>query len=243
MNSKVASRIMLSMMILLLLVTGLYQTIAQPVGGTIIYSSTDNGTVPSVASLTTAGGSFTTLVLNVTQQNPRWKAYVGNVTGDLLLRDSSNYTIYDWNIATITGEVYASRNSTVDWGNIRCLTDSVLASEETTLNITTSAVDSINNTFPKNAKHKSFWVGGTKIINSSCRAIATYVNNTAQASSENATFQEILLDDTSNLIFATILEQGAIGYDSTKRFDFQMIVADDETETTPTTYYFYAEIG
>ncbi|MBU0472260.1 MAG: hypothetical protein KKF65_06530 [Nanoarchaeota archaeon] len=240
MNNK-TKRIMLAFSLIILAINT-YYILAQPTGASIILNETVNVTPSSAAAITTAGGSFTTLVLNVTQQNARWKAYVGNVSGTMVLQDSNNISIYNWNLATITGEVYSSRSDNVNWSGIRCLTNSVLSSEETFLNITTSSADSINKTFNW-SKHKSFWVGNEQILNSSCKALATYVNDTSQTMSEDAAFQEILLDDGSNLIYSTVLEQDEEGYDISKTFDFQMILAEDEYATTPTTYYFYAEIG
>ena len=170
------------------------------------------------------------------------KAFVGNITGKLTLDDSTSSTIYDWDLTTITGEVYATRSSSITWANVACADNTVLNAEETSINFNDAKVDSINNTFNETI-HKEFMVAGTTITNSTCRAIATYVNDEAQTVDENADFQEVLLDDNSNLIYAGLLEQDATGYDGNSTFDFQIIVPDDETSGVDTTYYFYAELG
>ncbi|MBU0667267.1 MAG: hypothetical protein ABIC91_02605 [Nanoarchaeota archaeon] len=213
---------------------------AEPTGAKITSSTTDEISLPA-ASLTTAGGSMTTMVLNITQQNPRWKAYVGNVTGILTLDDGNNYSIYDWSLTSISGEVYASRNASISWSNIACAQTSLIENECSVLNHTVDAEDSINTTFVARV-HKTLYVGTTKISNSTCKSIATYINDTAQTSSENALFQEVLLQDGTSFIYATILEQNEGGFNN-GLYDFQMIVAEDEFLQTPTTYYFYAEIG
>jgi len=218
-----------------------FLTLADPNGVTIVSNQTETPTPQSAASLTTAGGSFTTLILNATTQTLTWKAYVGNITGSLTLDDASNFSIYDWDLTTISGEVYASRNSTIDWSSIRCLQDSLLATEETQLNITTTKVDSINQTF-NDTIHSSFYVGTTLIQNSTCRSVATYINDTAQAQNESADFQEVMLDDTSRVVYATLLESDVEGY-SLETFDFQMIVAENPTVTASSTYYFWAELS
>ncbi len=218
------------------------QALAAPTGLDIVFNQTVTPPVAPAGSLTTAGGSFTTLVLNVTMQNPRWKAYVGNITGRLTLDDANQNTIYDWTLSTITGEVYASRNASIDWSSVECANSSTILAEESALNITDSKEDSINNTFNQTI-HKGFYVGYTYIQNSTCRAIATYVNDSKQPASENADFQLVLLQSGSTLIYATLLEQDALSYDPNKTFDFQMIVAENEYSSTGTTYYFYAEIG
>jgi hypothetical protein len=215
---------------------------ANPQG--VIVTSNSTVTPPDVgaASVTTTGGSFTTLVLNGTFQNPRWKAFVGNITGTLTLDDALNQTIYDWDLTVVTGEVYASRSSSINWNNIACADNATLNAEEAAISFNSSKIDSINNTF-NTTTHAGFLVAGVNIPNSNCRAIATYIDDQRQTVDENADFQQILLDDDSELVYATILEVDEIGYDGNSRFDFQMILPDEETAGVDTTYYFYAEIG
>ena len=228
-------------LLLLTLFTTTLLVMGAPEGPTIVSNTTESPTPQSAASQTTAGGSFTTLILNATTQTLKWKAYVGNITGTLSLRDAQNFSIYDWDLTTITGEVYASRNNTIDWDSIRCANQTEITEEENHLNIATSAVDSINSTF-NDTIHTSFFVGTTPISNSTCRSIATYVNDTAQTADENADFQLILLSDTQRRVYATILEDDVQGYNN-GAFDFQMIVAEDPTTSVPSTYYFWAELG
>ncbi|MEK6946851.1 MAG: hypothetical protein AABX32_04555, partial [Nanoarchaeota archaeon] len=63
-------------------------------------NSTLNGT-------TSPGGYIFTAILDSTQQNTRWKGYVGNVTGTLTLDDASANTLFAWTLTSVTGEVYA----------------------------------------------------------------------------------------------------------------------------------------
>jgi hypothetical protein len=214
---------------------------AVPVGPTILFNSTQTVSPRVATQITTAGGSFTTLVINATTQTPRWKAYVGNVTGKLALDDANNKSIFDWSVTSVTGEVYATRNSTIDWSTIMCANSTVIINEQSGLNISNSNPDSINRTFA-NRVHRSFYVGTSLITNSTCPAIATYVNGSSQASLENASFQEILLTDSaSRMVYSTLINQNTTGYNAQK-FDFQMIVAENEFQQTPTTYYLYAEL-
>ncbi|MBR9677121.1 hypothetical protein GOV04_03200 [Candidatus Woesearchaeota archaeon] len=226
--------------IMLLLIASL--TAAIPAGPQILYNSTETAPVTPGTYLNTSGGTFTTLLINGTTQTPRWKAYAGNVTGKLTLDDSTNQTIYDWSLATITGEVYVSRNDTnINWNDLKCANQSTIGAEQSYLNINNSNADSINNTF-FNKTHKTFFAAGNSITNSTCQAIATYVNDQAQASSEASLFQEVLLQDsTGNLIFTTLIEEDQQGFD-TSTYDFQIIIPEDETSQTPTPYYFYVEL-
>lgn len=215
--------------------------LADPQGTQITNNVTETTPVGSVGSLTTAGGSFTTLVLNTTTQTPRWKAYVGNVTGTFTLDDADGNTLYDWSTNTFTGEVFASRSSAVDWGQVQCVQDSNILAEHTALNMTAVQVDNINRTF-NDTIHAEFWVGSSFFAQSNCRAIATYVNDASQTPDVNADFQVVLLDDTSNLVFTALVENDQTGFDS-QPYDFQMIVPESDRQATPQTYYFYTELG
>jgi len=214
---------------------------AEPQGVSITSSVTENASVRSPASSAAQGGSFTTLVLNVTSQTSKWKAYVGNVTGKMTLDNSLNQTIYDWSLSIVQGEVYVSRNNSVTFTSLACANAANITAEHTALGINATSDDSINNTF-RQSVHRSFIVGGTGLVaNSSCSAIATYINDAAQTPSESADFQEILMSDGRNVVYVTLLENNAAGFDNSQ-YDFQAIVPDDPTATT-TTYYFYAELG
>jgi hypothetical protein len=215
---------------------------AAPSGPVITFNNTQNVTPEPATQITTAGGSFTTLVLNATTQTPRWKAYVGNVTGTLVLDDANYRSIFDWSLSSVTGEIYATRSSTtIDWSSIACADRTAISSEDTTLNMSVENADTINKTFV-NTIHKQFYVGAKLIQNSTCPAIATYINDTAQTPSEDASFQEIVLKDTSNaIIFTTLITQNTTGFD-TNNYDFQMILPEDEYKATPSTYYLYVEL-
>ncbi|MBW2990746.1 hypothetical protein KY348_03510 [Candidatus Woesearchaeota archaeon] len=196
------------------------------------------------------GGTITTVTLDVTQQNNAWKAYVGNITGALVLRDSDGWSIYEWviNSSGFTGNIYASRNDSVAWDNLKCANDTILTSENTFFGMSSGASDNINNTFNYTI-HKEINTStsiGT-IANGTCPSTATYVNGSAQTISESAYFQEILLYDNTNLIYHTFIDQDAWGFDNNASgtnvtYDFQLIVAENSTGPG-TTYYFYAEIS
>jgi len=214
---------------------------ADPTGVSVEFNETLNYSIQPAAAITTAGGTFTTLRLNTTTQNLRWKAYAGNISGKLTLDDGANYTIYDWSLALIAGEVYASRNSSINWANINCSNRTSVYAEENAMNISEGNPDTINRTFI-NKIHKQFVSGSRLIVNSTCPAIATYVNDTAQAPAENATFQEVLLNDGASMVYATLLETGLDGFNKQK-YNFQLILPEKGIPSAPTTYYFFAELG
>ena len=227
--------------VLILIILNATNILAQPTGAEITFNQTETIAPVPASELTTEGGSFTTMVLSGVFQTPRWKAYVGNVTGRLALRDTDSRTIYDWDLVSVSGQIYVTRNNSIDWSTISCASEQTILDEQAALNIPINSADSINRTFNETI-HKGFFVGTTQIQESTCRAIATYVEDEKQPASIDATFQEILLQDIgSNVIFTTIIEQSEIGYDSNP-YDFQLIVPEDPTSIDPTTYYFFAEI-
>lgn len=239
-SPKIAfSKVIAIMFALILLIPLVFANI--PTGPTVVYNTTETANIAPSTLINTSGGTFTTLFLNVTSQNYRWKAYVGNVTGKLTLDDSGNKSIYDWSLSTVTGNVYATRNSSIDWSSLSCAQRTTIYSEESSLGLVTSKEDSINSTF-NNTIHKSFYAANSFITNSTCPAIATYLNDAAQTPDESASFQEILLEDSMNrMVYSTVIESSVLGFDNNP-YDFQMIVADDESTLSATPYYFYVEL-
>ena len=226
---------------ILLLLSSITLAEKLPANPAIISNVTETISQRPLTYLNTTGGSFTTLVLNASQQNYRWKAYVGNVTGELSLQDQSNYSIYDWALSTISGNVYVSRNSSIDWSNLECANSTTIAREENYLNINSTLLDSINSTFNEST-HRQFYAAAQRIDPNTCPAISTYVNGTAQNNGQNNKFQEILLQDIrGSLLYTTIIENQILGFDNSV-YDFQMIVAEDESKQTATPYYFYMEL-
>ena len=227
---------------------------AIPSGPVITYrgnetsSTSGNPALENNASI--KGGVIATLILNVRQQDSHWKAYVGNVTGTYVLEDASNYSIYEWTISTIAGEVYATRTSTIiNWGNVVCANSSHVASEMTVMrhNSTSTPGDALNETFDDNANdHWGFYAGSKQIVANSCNySINPWVNDTNQTSSD--LFEEVLLyDGSNNLVYVAKIENDLRGYknDSTT-YDFQMLVAENASEGGPyqTNYYFYVELS
>ncbi|MBS3110444.1 hypothetical protein J4227_07995 [Candidatus Woesearchaeota archaeon] len=221
-----------------------FKVMAVPEGPTISYLSNQTGTPDSASIINTTGGSITTVTLNATTQNTRWKAYVGNVTGTLTLEDGTGATIYDWITNSPSGEVYATRkSSTVSWGNIACASLANMENENQAINHTQS-VDNISTTFSQQ-EHGSFYVGTNYIGNNTCYSVHTYVNSSAQSS----LFEEVVLYDgttpaNGDIVFASILEDDVFGYNN-QTYDFQLIVPENGLPgyASSTAYYFYVEIS
>ncbi len=215
--------------------------IAAPASPVVNYSSNTTYVTSMVNRSTDVKGTITTITLSANQQDYKWKAYVGNVSGRLVLDDASGKSIYDWSTGVVTGEVYVSRFSNINWGSIACVDQTVINAEQVGLSMNSTVKDNINATF-NYTTHASFSVGTIPI--SGCRSTATYINDAAQVMSSSASFQEVLLRDTitSNMLYAGLINSATTGYNG-QSYDFQVIIGENESATVPTTYYFWVELG
>jgi len=231
--------------VILLLLTYVIYIVAivqgQPVGGNVLFN--ESTTASSTAgNRSDDGGTITTLRLDATQQNAAWKAYVGNVSGTLVLDNANGLSIYGWSLTTLTGEVLATRSNSPSWSTLSCASNATITAEQTYLTMGISDIDSINHTFNETI-HRAFTVAGNTMSANTCPTAYTYVNDTAQSPSATNLFQEILVNDSSsNLIYVTNLELNVQGYDSASSFDFQFIVPDNDAASNYTQYYFYVEL-
>jgi len=241
MRYTTGARFAAGILVLVLSILLLFQLVlGNPTGASITYNATDYGPTSSATSFTSNRSTIATLVLDAIQQDQYWKAYVGNVTGSLTLDDSSSNTIYDWTgITNPTGEVYASRNGSVDWNSIQCAQPATIATEQAVVNMTTGA-DNITNTF-NGSSHTPTIVAGNSY--NTCPMTALFRNNVRQSQNPSADWQEFLLESGTSLIYTAIINDNTQGFDGARTFDFQMIVAESDRNANPYTYYFYVELG
>ncbi|MEM2139177.1 MAG: hypothetical protein QXM96_03410 [Candidatus Woesearchaeota archaeon] len=218
---------------------------AEPDGADLTYISNSSKLPKSPDNRTDGKGTITTILLSTVQQNIRWKAYVGNVSGKLVLRDADQYSLYEWPaMANPDGVVFITMNQSIDWGSIQCANTTDIQTFQNGLGHSNLAMDNVNNTF--NVKtHQSFDVGTKPFSSNSCWAAFPWINNTAQTPSATALFQEILLMDVDRkIVFASLIDQDTQGYrnDGTTKYDFQALVPD-YTSSSNALYYFYVEIS
>jgi hypothetical protein len=214
----------------------------------LLENETKNTT--AMQTINISGGRIATLDLNATIQNPRWKAFVGNVTGKFTLMDSAAAVVFDWTITSITGRIYATANSSaLSWSVVNCSNVTSLESENAKFNHT-RADDNITKTFNAtfnssdnrtlSGSHNPFYAAGRYIPASTCPTLNTYKNSASQ----DTDFEEVALYDNSNMIYATLLEENVAGYNN-ENYDFQMIVPEIGLAdfSGATAYYLYVEIG
>lgn len=188
-------------------------------------------------------GTISTLILTAEQQDMKWKAYVGNVSSTFVLDDANDYSIYQWQLDTFSGQVYVTRDSAVTWTSVSCASAANKATEDTSINHNSQSADSVNRTFTQQT-HKNLTVGSTFIGNNTCFSTVTWQNDANHQLNSSAPFQELLLWDGGNMIYTGFVENDKAGYRPGTTYDFQVIVPDDGTASNPNfRYYFYLELS
>jgi len=211
-----------------------YMAIAVPSGAGVSVLSSERWSNTTAGSYGGQGGNVTNTTLSGATQTNAWAGFFGEVTGGITLNDAGADIFYDWAVASITGEVYATRASSPSWSTIvaqnDCTTDSLF---------TGSGADNTTNTFV--ASNNSAVTVGTTVIaaGTSCALPnGTYVNG---AEPTSPVFEEILLSDGTNPIYVAKINADQTGYDGATH-DYQMIVPDNYTSNI-LTYYFFIELG
>ncbi|HLG23435.1 MAG TPA: hypothetical protein VI564_00730 [Candidatus Nanoarchaeia archaeon] len=199
-------------------------------------------------------GNVTALNIVSTSLTDRWQGYYGNITGSITLDDAQSNSLYNWQLASPQGEIYASNGSesgAVTWANTFCFNYTNNLSEgqnriqrfngttiESMIGASASDVDSLRSTF-NGTFAGSFQVGSTTISGTSgCRQVTLFVNDAYQSTD----FVEVLLTDNNSIIYTSLLEQDVTGFAGTA-LDFQMIVGENGDVTTPSNYYFFVELS
>jgi len=207
-------------------------------------------------------GNITEITISGFSTTSAWQGYIGNVSGTIRLADASGDVLYNWSLASPSGEIYASRNQTIQWTNIQCFNftaTGTLAGGETPggtslygLNLTTlessygieaGDVDGVNETFSDANSHAAFFSANREFSAGECVSTDLFDSSGAAV---DGNFEEVLLYEptTTSVIFASLLEKDLAGFDSNS-YDFQMLVLEDGHNSqalTSTLYYFFVEL-
>ena len=229
--------------------------IAEPAGTNISVKAAEtagNSDPSTPVAVEAYAGNVTELFINSTSVTDRWQGFYGNITGRIVLDDAYNYSMYDWDIADPSGEVYAANASSVIWADIQCLNFSADAADtKVELNITEieedlmgagiNDIDGVNETFNLTYTDATGFQVGAVTINTDDECALTYIY--VSDAYQQTDYKEVILTDNVSVVWTTLLEtDGTTGYDS-NAWDFQMIVGEDGDVSTATNYYFYVEIA
>lgn len=142
------------------------------------------------ANISAVAGNVSELNFEANTSSSTWQGYFGNVTGTIVLGNANNKTLYNWNLTSPAGQIYATRLATVPtWGSIQCASYAQVATEDNTLGVNqTRDQDSVNKTFLNTTSFSSFFVGNVN-INSSQNCYATHLNDATGAPSSS--FSEV----------------------------------------------------
>lgn len=223
----------------LLCIAAVWAVPVSPNGIQTVESSTR--TINGITNVSAQGGNVTEIRIDALTVTKTWQGYFGNITGNIRLDDASNNSFYVWgNTTSVSGEVYATRNSTINWAQINCTTAGQRSAEETYLGVSAVDGDSVTNTF-NSTSHPGFLVGLKSIGNDTCYSTNAYVDGSAQ----NSSFHQILLsDDLNSTVYTTLIENDGTAYNG-RTTDFQLMVGENEHDgnTGPTPYYFFVELS
>ncbi|MBD3260063.1 hypothetical protein GF371_05575 [Candidatus Woesearchaeota archaeon] len=206
-----------------------------PSGAGVSVTGSSRWVNTSAGSYPGEGGNISNASLSGATQTGVWSGFVGEVTGGVTLNNANAQALFDWAVTSVTGEVFASRNSTPEWGNIAAQNDCTVDSS-----ITGSGSDNSTNTWTA-SNNTAVQVGTTNIAAGSACALGTYVSGAAQSGTRD--FEEILLTagGTGNEVYTAKINEDTTGYDGSTH-DYQMIVPD-YSNSTSLTYYFFVELG
>jgi len=223
---------------LLAIVFSVSIAIADPIPAALTAISTATRDVNStiVANISAVGGNVTELNIESLTITTFWQGYYGNVTGQVVLDDAVGNRFYNWTTATIAGEVYASRNQTIDWDDLNCSNVTDRAEEEFDINMVASDADSITNTY-NSTTHPAITVAGRTIAANTCYSTYGYQRNVSGAL---ANFTMVLLNSVNDTVYTTIINDSIMGFNGNV-YDYELLVAEDEAAGV-TPFYFWVEL-
>ena len=255
----------LTLLVAIFLVTIHFVSAVEPTGASINAAAPQTAPNDTASSNPAYGGNITRADFTGYSTTRSWQGYFGNVTGTIQLADSNDKVLYNWTLANPEGEVYASTNSTITWGNIQCfnytstgtLADDTgqagatsrfginLTTLETRFNMSSDDVDGVNETFTLvgAGTHDQFFTASRQFDIGECWNSRIFSN---VGLGESNKYEEVLLYEpaTTSLIFTAIIEETSVlGYDGGDN-DFEMLVLENGhgTDTAATTYYFFVEL-
>jgi hypothetical protein len=208
--------------------------------------NSERRTANASVNVSAQGGNITRLNVSFNSQTSAWQGFAGNISGNIVLDDATGDHFYTWTLFNVSGEIYASRNTSLNFNTIyptiNCSVDQV--------GMTGIGADRTNRTYSEFFNVRNFSVGTIAINSSTACAARPYVNSSNQTST--SLYENIILNsETSNTtqlnvtinntIYVGILElDGTTGFDA-QQYNFQLLVPVNKSVTI-TTYAFYAEL-
>ena len=204
-----------------------YSAYAAPAGASTNQFSEETYTSAAGTS-TTEGGNVTGLNISGDQQTVKWAGFFGNISGGIVLKDSSGDSFYEWTVSDVTNcTVYAANESVTTWSNLANAAPSNMYSWL----VTAGSEDAYNETFKTEATAN--FNGGAITANST----TTW---TSGSQGVLRTYSLIEGGGVTTLIWANKANASYTGFDGSL-VDYQVLVPAPESPST-LTYSFYLEI-
>ena len=156
----------LAAMVLVVSLSAIVLAAPDPSSATLTNGPSSRGTNPYIVNRTAAAGNTTSLNLEQTRITDVLQGFFGNVSGQVVLENAAGNNFYDWSYTNVSGEVYATRTQITDWSSVNCSNSTHWEDEETELEIGTSQVDGVNETYNETS-HPDFSVGN--LLMTGCR--------------------------------------------------------------------------
>lgn len=228
----------LALFVCIALILASFFVIAAPNGADVTPGTSQRANATNAGQDTGAiAGNVTELAVTGTSITQSWQGYYGNVSGIIQLADISDNVMYNWTLTTPEGEIYASNASTIRWPTIQCYdATNNLTFFENMFGIASTDSDGIDTTFTLN-DHAEFYTNSVQFTAGECDNAKIF------DSAGVGTFDEALLTDGNNMVFASLLADNANGFDNVPH-DFEMLVLEDGhgVDTSTSTYYFWVEL-
>jgi hypothetical protein len=216
-----------------------YAVGAQPYGAnSVTWENSSRANITGTPQQVDAqAGNVTELTINASAITTSWQGFYGNITGKILLADAQGNNFYDWNMSSPSGEVYASRSNAVTWANINCSNTSLRTAEETALGQLATDPDSITSTYSA-TNHPAFLVGSSNMTG--CYSTKAYATGGVQGTG----YWQVLLNDNTNSVYTTIINDVPEAGFNGQTWDFQLLVGENGKvgNEAVTPYYFYVEL-
>lgn len=251
MNNKLNRKIgaLIATIMVVSLIAAIAPTVsAGPQGAT--YTEGDTGTYSADTSGNDAatGGCISEANLSASSSTTKWQGYYGNLSGYIVLADSTGNEMFNWSaVISNGGEVFAVARATVptftdvDTKDITAAqADTALTTDPNTWSATGS--DSVALTFSDDNDNSVFYVAGQTVPASNRNMMYTL------DSDGNSAFKEVILtdqdafNDVGDMIWTCLIVDNSENYKGGTS-DFQMIVPTTDMAAGTTTYYFYIELS
>jgi len=178
-------------------------------------------------NVTTEGGNITQVTISAATLTDRWAAFWGNVSGTIVLGNTTK-SVYNWTVTTPSGgDVCVSTNGTMTFTTLSAAT----ATGINTAFALGSAADNATNTFTNATCNISFVQGP---VNNTANTTTTGGFNTCAITSGGTA--------KDNYAFCTALNSTGQNYVG-QTVQYQLIVPTNNSVNATETYFFYLEIS